>query len=868
MNGYAEFYKCALQVNPYSYSATYRGQEHIFDEDYYNHQVLKNCISEDIKVVGLADHGNITSSETLRKLLSENGIRVFPGFEIATAEKIHIVCLFSDTTTPTYLDRYLGKLGLTNVENGILPSDLSCPAIAKIVDELKGFWYAAHVTSDNGILKVGQMQHIWTDERLKAAQIPATRDEIDPKFLNILNNTDPNYKRERPIALINSKDIRVPDDLLNKSAVCLVKMSEITFECFKQGFQDPDSRIRLLSDMDERFHSVIEKIEIFGGYLDGVSIDFSRNLNTLIGGRGTGKSTLIEIIRYALGLEPRSIDSKKVFKELIKANLGMENGRVELHVTSNSEYGKRFKITKRYEQPIVIENADGIVSNLGIQDILPHIEIYGQNEIIEIILNEESKLQILDRFLPQRQGSMDDILDSLKRNADLLVTKSEEDEGFERKISKIPKLREREDFFKESGVAAKLGAVESLSAEEAQIQIVLDSVKNHNITFPEMDYLTEYFLGKTNNLDLFKKINDLIVKFNLGLLELKDRYESLVKDTATQMDVVYGEWNKLKETAEMDIRQAVSQLDGFNGKSGAEIALEYRDTVKELAQIQPLQKSQDAIKSEIKVVEAERRRLLEQMKKNQDGTSDLLRKVVKNLNKKKLKGKIRIEIYPAKNRDALIKFLSNIEGLGSKTLEWINEVDDLSIWSLVENVELGSGQLVETYGRYGLTKAKAEILSNMSFERKLRLEMVQLLDVIDVQLNVSSIGEAYRSLSKLSKGQQCTAILNILLLDNKDTLIIDQPEDNLDNSYIANNFVDGLRQNKINRQFIFATHNANIPVFGDAELIVVMQEVDGQGNINRESIGSIDSEIVKREVVNTLEGGRTAFQMRRLKYNL
>ena len=101
------------------------------------------------------------------------------------------------------------------------------------------------------------------------------------------------------------------------------------------------------------------------------------------------------------------------------------------------------------------------------------------------------------------------------------------------------------------------------------------------------------------------------------------------------------------------------------------------------------------------------------------------------------------------------------------------------------------------------------------------------------------------------------------MLDNNDPLIIDQPEDNLDNSYIANNFVDGLRDYKLNRQFIFATHNANIPVFGDSELIVVMEEIDGQGSIAENCIGSVDNADVKTAVINTLEGGNIAFQMRR-----
>ena len=126
----------------------------------------------------------------------------------------------------------------------------------------------------------------------------------------------------------------------------------------------------------------------------------------------------------------------------------------------------------------------------------------------------------------------------------------------------------------------------------------------------------------------------------------------------------------------------------------------------------------------------------------------------------------------------------------------------------------------------------------------------------------------FKPIDKLSKGQQCTAILNILLLDNKDPLIIDQPEDNLDNSFIAENLVELIRENKIKRQYIFATHNANIPVFGDAELIIAMEEADGKGLISEKGIGSIDACEVKNKVVKILEGGADAFQMRKRKYNI
>ena len=95
---------------------------------------------------------------------------------------------------------------------------------------------------------------------------------------------------------------------------------------------------------------------------------------------------------------------------------------------------------------------------------------------------------------------------------------------------------------------------------------------------------------------------------------------------------------------------------------------------------------------------------------------------------------------------------------------------------------------------------------------------------------------------------------------------MDQPEDNLDNAFIADRIVSELRSAKINRQFIFATHNANIPVFGDAEWIGDFDSSEGQGHMPAESQGAIDVTAVREMAANILEGGKIAFNQRKLKY--
>ena len=142
---------------------------------------------------------------------------------------------------------------------------------------------------------------------------------------------------------------------------------------------------------------------------------------------------------------------------------------------------------------------------------------------------------------------------------------------------------------------------------------------------------------------------------------------------------------------------------------------------------------------------------------------------------------------------------------------------------------------------------------------------MHLDDIYHIELFVNG---QFKPLERLSKGQQCTAILNILLVENKDPLIVDQPEDNLDNAFIADSLIASIRKNKLLRHYIFATHNANIPVFGDAELIVAMEEQDGKGRIIQGGIGSIDTPSVRDYAVQVLEGGREAFLMREKKYGI
>ena len=155
----------------------------------------------------------------------------------------------------------------------------------------------------------------------------------------------------------------------------------------------------------------------------------------------------------------------------------------------------------------------------------------------------------------------------------------------------------------------------------------------------------------------------------------------------------------------------------------------------------------------------------------------------------------------------------------------------------------------------------------------MRIEELELSPTTAIQLNTATAGDppVWQTLEELSTGQKATAVLLLLLLESDAPLIVDQPEDDLDNRFITDGVVPRMRDEKRRRQFIFSTHNANIPVLGDAELILGLSasgDADNRGNavIRPEYVGSIDSQQVRELVEEILEGGKDAFETRRLKY--
>lgn len=875
----ARFWKCALQVNPAGY-IQYRGEDHGLTEEQYNNELLKICLAEGIKIVGLADHGNVDAVDEIRKLMNENDIVVFPGFEIASSEKAHFVCLFPEDTSRDALNRYLGNLDLLDPEEGVRPSRLGAEELLRRVDEIGGLSYAAHCTDDNGLLN-RKLNHVWKCEYLKAAQIPGTLDDLKNgdgnAYRQILLNKDPNYERDKPIAVINAKDVAIPKNLSNLKASCLIKMTKPCFASFKQAFLDPDSRVRLNSDVPENYYSRIESVRFVGGYLDGIEIEFSEHLNAVIGGRGTGKSTLIESLRYALEKKPTGKNAEKQHEEIIKENLGKDKGRIEVTIRSSTMNGKRFIVSRRYGEGSIVKDEAGNISAFTPDELLPRVEIYGQNEIYEIAQDEQGQLKLFKRFLDLDSSELDSKLSELSgkmdKNRNELIDAQKNLADIEDEVFKLPKLLEQVAQFKEMGLEEKLRIVPKLEQEkrlssrvDSELQELENSLTALKEQVPDTTYLGDPAIETLPHAQRIKLIRGALDGLKNDIPPHIKEIEKLISEAKGK---IAGFQEKLMadiQGEETNLSNAFKEIPSCEGRSGNEIGLQFQALLKEIERIRPKEALLKTRQTRLDELQRLRASLLAELSEARANRSAALQKALKRLNRK-LQGKLKLTVAPEANRRPLLDYLQkcNMEGVGLKRLAWVESVEDFSPIKLAQLIQRGPIYL--TSAGWGITPSVAEALCKLKSSQLMEIQELELPDTITIELNVAREGaETYRPLNKLSTGQQCTAILHMLLLENLDPLLMDQPEDNLDNAFIADRIVTELRSAKIARQFLFATHNANIPVFGDAEWIGVFHADENHALLPSNAQGAIDLPGIQRDAAEILEGGKMAFIQRKEKY--
>ncbi|HBN5776483.1 TPA: AAA family ATPase, partial [Citrobacter freundii] len=247
----------------------------------------------------------------------------------------------------------------------------------------------------------------------------------------------------------------------------------------------------------------------------------SDHLNAVIGGRGTGKSTLLECIRYAFGLEPKTPNAIKQHKSVIDTNLGKERGLVEITLRSSVMHGRRFKVSRKHGSDPVVVDSQGNISPYLPTDILPGIELYGQNEIYEMTRDEQSRNQLIERFLEGEHEKFDadiaDVLAKLKDNRESIKRVLGQKDDIEAEVERLPKLLDQAKQYQALGIDEKLELIPKLEKEKqlndqigedvASVQLAIDALKN---SLPDTLYLSDTNLDGLPHAELLKQQREVL----------------------------------------------------------------------------------------------------------------------------------------------------------------------------------------------------------------------------------------------------------------------------------------------------------------------------------------------------------------------
>ncbi len=881
----AVFYRCALQVNPHDYGERYRGEVNAGDADAYAKAIVENAIELGISVLAITDHNHIGGVSSFRAAAEGHNIHIFPGFELSSSEGIHVLCIYAPNTADDQLTLYLGAFGITDPSPSSKLADKTFEDILAKVQEQGGITVAAHATHGNGLLQElsGQARiRAWRSKHLLAIQIPGSVEDLPQEMRPIVENTDPNYRRAHPadenlaIATINAKDIVKPEDLKDFSATCWIKMSEVSIEGLRQAFLDPGSRIRLNPKEGQREpeeHAELVALAWEGGFLDGAAIHFNPNLNVLVGGRGAGKSTVVESIRTVLGLEAIGDEARKAHEGIILQVL--KNGtKISLLVRTRRPVAREYRIERTIPNPPLVRDAQGEVSSLSPRDVLPRVEVFGQHEISELTKSREKLTRLLDRFIdrdddaPRRQADLQRALEKNRRS--LLDTRTELSR-IEERLAALPGLEETLKRFREAGLEERLKEQSLLVREERLLASIperltsfRDCLENLEREIPfDRAFLSVKSLEDLPGKEILQHLNDVFEALDRDLQQIAKELKQALVRADKGIASVYTEWETRKKEVQMAYERILRELQ--KSRVDGEEFIRLRRQIEEL---RPLRERQISARRTEKEHDELRRSLLAEWEDFKAQEFRRLDGAAKKVNKK-LRDRVQVEVTAVGDREPLFDLLrEQVGGRLSETIDSLRDTRSLSLTRFVDACRLGA----EALRVFGITPSQCERLAKAEPEFLMRVEELDLPSTTDILLNTAPASESpvWKKLEDLSTGQKATAVLLLLLLESEAPLVVDQPEDDLDNRFITEGVVPRMREEKQHRQFLFSTHNANIPVLGDAELIVGLSPAgdaeSGSAYIATEHMGSIDAKPVRELVEDILEGGKEAFERRRQKY--
>ena len=883
----AEFHRCALQVNPSTYGHKFRGQRGSTNAETHARAIVEKAAEIGVSVLAITNHNDVSGVPIFQNAAANHAIHVFPGFELSSAEGIHILCIYPPNATQEELGRFLGEFGIRSTRPSSELSNQSFQTILAKIQDQGGIAIAAHVTSNTGglfrILKGLAKIETWRDMNLLAIQIPKHVQDLRQSDRLIVENSNPDYCRDHAasenlaIAVVNANDIVDSESLEHPSATCWIKMSEVSIEGLRQAFLDPGSRIRLnpqLGKMEMEEHAELVAMAWEGGFLDGAAVHFNPNLNVLLGGRGAGKSTIIESVRYVLGLDAVGEDACKTHDGIVYQVL-RSGTKISLLVRITRPAPREYTIERIIGNPADVRDQDGQLSNLLPEEVLPRIEVYGQHEISELTSSPDKLTRLLNRFVEHDQSlgrRKVELLRDLEKNRRSIVEVRKELADIEEKLSSLPTLEETLELYRQAGLEERLSEQSLLVREEHVLETIPERLQTFEDSLDllrqgipiDRAFLSSKALEELPGREILADANEILKQLDLDMEQIANQLGDALERANEGIAEINHRWDVRKQTVQEEYEQILRDLN-----QSAVDGAEYIRLQREIEGLQPARRRQSLLQGQEQEYAMHRRTLLVEWEDLKAEEIRLLNQAASKV-RQKLGDRLQVEVTAAGNREPLLKLLRDeIGGRLSEAIDGLEQARDLSLRQFVDALRTGAEAIQEIYA---IPATQAERLTKATHDVMMKIEELQLPPITTIQLNTAPAGKPpnWQALEDLSKGQKATAVLLLLLLESDAPLIIDQPEDDLDNRFITEDIVPKMRDEKRHRQFLFSTHNANIPVLGDAELILgltAMGEANqGRAQIAREHMGSIDSQSVQEVVKDLLEGGKEAFETRRLKY--
>jgi AAA domain, putative AbiEii toxin, Type IV TA system len=819
-----------------------------------------------VDVIAVTDHNRLDWYPVVRAAGERAGVAVFPGLEISV-NGCHLLAIWEATPRGHALgQRFLAGLwppGESPFDPGGHPRVVSRGQVAEVARwavEHQALVLAPHCTAPkSGLFGPGVCRN--SDEVARSGLV-AGFDVHGSPAADVLVNPRRQFGDARPAWFI-SGDTRRWEGIGERAAY--LKMGERpTLEGLRQAFWVAETRIRLPERLRPRWGHVrdvrfvddprptwprLTHVRVEGGFHDGLVLDLAPGLNAVIGGKGTGKSTLIEIVRYVLDAgRPVDKDAVGNRKHNFRAN-------AEASVFAADEHGDEYEVRRSGDGGAPLLLRDGQEMGLAVHRRVG-ARVFGQREL---------------QTLADRPDMLREFVAGVTREAWEEVTAPERE-----------LLQEVEE--QDRTLAALEEDLDRMGDEEQELQDVRDKLRLAEASGAPR------WVQESQTLNRVNRTVAAMVGWPLRVGEAAAELETLLPAPAAADDTPVPEGLALVlADLEATVRRVAGELrEGVAGAAAglaepaarweAEHERRRREIEGQLAtagisdprQLRRLQLRAGELEERLTELPARRERWAE----TAEARRDALRRLGQVRRRKsrqveaaartlsaRLGARVRLAVRPLADRSLLLEALEGaLQGQGVRS-DQLHRLASEAPSALGDAIRQGPAA-VAALGCSAATAAKMAALPAPAIRR---VEEADTPDRVVVEIDLGSPGaEAWASIDEVSPGQRAMALLALALASGTEPLVIDQPEDDLDNRYIYDEVVRVLSRVCEGRQVIVATHNANIPVLGDAELVLALDaDADRSRVLAR---GGLEEAEVANHARQILEGGDQAFLARHRRY--